>query len=149
MSDEEVYQKLSDKEKRVIRKLTSEFIVGTIFSLIGFISGALIHYLLTKPFNYNYHGGVFSGLFLGMPVGSLVGILLIEKCFNKVQGYNISGLLFGFLLSSLLGGFISVVLLDTYGSKKYFLIPFIITSFSMIGFHYKELFSLIRDSKNA
>jgi hypothetical protein len=125
-------------DAKMIKKLIFEFLGGLFVSLVCGVSFAFIFSLpgISKV-GVNLGGdkaSIFFGIFLGLPIGSLLGILFVDKVFYGFQGYNIWGILIGFTLSFFLGGIGSVVLLDKIGSPAIILAPLIIVLFSLVGY---------------
>lgn len=115
----------------------SEFFSGLLFSLPGFLIFAKLNDLLEKLGMELAFGGdkaaIFWGLFLGLPLGNILGFMMIDKFYNKVEACNISGIIMGFVFG-LLGNFAGVYLLDIFGGKFLFVIPILITFLCLCGY---------------
>jgi len=110
--------------------LVSSFLGGFFFFIIG--SGLSV----TFP-DVNFGGdkaGGLWGIIIGMPSGSLAGILIIDKVIYDLKGYNIFGLAIGLVGGIIFGGIGGIFLLDEFGSKALLLIPLLIVAFSMFGY---------------
>ena len=121
-----------------MRRIFLDFILGLISSIAGFLIFVGI-YNLVEILRIDLHfggdkGKVFGGLFFGLTFGSICGILLAEKLIYKEQGWNISGIILAIFLS-LIGNYISVIILDKIGGGFVFFIPFFIVMVSLIGYH--------------
>lgn len=128
----------------LIKKIISDFIGGIVFSLIVFLFFIWIEAGYSFK-NVDGHHAVFYGL-VTLPIGSIVGIFLIEKLFLKFQGFNIIGLIIGSALSCCLGGIISMVILKNCcfeGVAFSLIFPLIYTFISIAGFHYKKTIILL------
>ncbi len=79
--------------------------------------------------------GIFGVIFIGMPIGFLLGILLVDKIIFKFEGYNCFGIAVGFILAFLFGGIASVFLLDEIGKYAVLVIPLIILALSFVGYY--------------
>ncbi len=123
----------------MIRKITIEFITGCICSPIGFICFGILHDLLyTKCGIESFFGGDkaggFSGIFLGVPIAALIGISLVDKLVFKLKGYNVLGLVVGFILSQL-GIVLGLFLIDKVGNGTIPLGLFITVLLCLIGYN--------------
>ena len=76
---------------------------------------------------------VFFSMFLGLPVGGLLGILLIHKLLEAEKSVSISGLLIGWLVSTgcVIGG---IPLLDVFGSRAFMFFPLLASWAFMISY---------------
>ena len=103
-------------------------LVGSIF--IGMLFGGVFN-----PFNVlgGDKGGVFISIFLGMPLGSILGIIIIDKAVYKLKSYNLLGIFIGFILS-FLGGVESVIVLDKFGGTGIVFAPIISTLLALAGY---------------
>ncbi len=132
----------------VIRKISFEFIGGTIFSLIGYwLSSCILRFLtillgLISPSIavFIYLGHQLFYFFIVLPAGSYIGILLTNHFYFEYQGYNKLGGIIGLLLNYFIGTFIVLKVMDGFG--LHILIIPIIVVFSIIGFHYRAVLDL-------
>jgi len=125
----------------MMRRIIMEFIVGCAFSPVGFICFGAVHDMLYAKFGIeSFFGGDkaggFCGLFLGVPIGALVGISMIDKLVFKSHGYNIVGLVVGFIVSQF-GIVLGLFLIDKAGNKTIPLSLCITILLSLIGYHIK------------
>jgi hypothetical protein len=122
----------------IMRRIFLDFILGLISSIGGFLMFIGIYNFL-EILRIDLHfggdkGKVFWGLFFGLTIGSISGILLAEKLIYKEKGWNIWGILLAIFLS-LIGNYISVIILDKIGGGFVFFVPLFIVMVSLIGYH--------------
>lgn len=124
-----------------------DFFSSLIFSIIGFILFAFIYQLLIRINLEFYFGGcksnIFVGLFFGMPLGSIIGILLAERKDLEFRIHIFINILLG-ILFCLMGALLGVVLLDQIGGWSIVFVPILMGLFSTVGF---MIGSLILKSK--
>jgi len=77
--------------------------------------------------------GVFFIVFLGLPIGSLLGFSIVDKALYKTRGWNIIGLGIGLTLS-ILGALIGIMLISALGVIAVVLVPVMIITFSLTGY---------------
>lgn len=124
----------------LIKKVISDLVGGAFCSLIGFLFFIWIEAGYSLEYNDGHHA-VFTGL-VSLPIGSIIGIFLVEKLLFKFQGINIMGLIIGSAMSCCLGGVISIILLKT-SVLLIVVVPMIYAFFSIAGFHYKKTLILL------
>jgi len=78
-------------------------------------------------------------LFLGVPIGFLVGISLVDRLLSKRWKINILGLALGFILSQF-GIVLGIFLIDLIGETAFFLIPLEAGFLSLVGYNIRFLF---------
>jgi len=110
--------------------LVSSFFGGCFFFIIG---SCLSIAFPDVDFGGDKAGGLW-GIIIGMPMGSLAGILIIDKVIYDLIGYNIFGLAIGLVGGIIFGGIGGIFLLDEFGNKALALIPLLIVAFSMFGY---------------
>jgi hypothetical protein len=120
------------------KKVTLEFLAGLVVSAIGFgFFDALLQIPVLSRLQ-TYLGGdkasVFAGLFLGFPIGGILGILLLDKIVFKTVGYNSLGIVTGLALSLIFGGIGTVALLSKLGGSTFFIAPFLYVLLALIGY---------------
>lgn len=122
-----------------VKKFVLEFLGALLLATAGSFCSVLFSDVISAlKLNINLGGdkaNVFSVLFIGMPIGSLLGILLVDRIFFKYQGYNLIGLCIGFVLCAFVGGVGSVMLLDEIGGSAVFFIPPLIIFLSFVGYY--------------
>jgi hypothetical protein len=120
--------------RRIIYKIGAGLVLSVfgalIFSLIGVV---LSNAIVTVNLGGDKAGPIW-GIIFGMPFGSVVGFLLIDKIFYQFQKNNIFGMTIGFLCGFVFGGIGGLFLLDLIGGEAIFLIPLLIVCFSLIGY---------------
>jgi hypothetical protein len=120
------------------KKMFCELCAGLIAAVVGF---GLFWALLRIPWLSRldiYLGGdkasVFIGLFLGIPVGGVLGIFVLDKVVFKAQGYNLMGIAVGLALSLILGGIGTALLMSKFGGQAVFVAPLVFVIFALIGY---------------
>ena len=120
-----------------IKKIVSEFIAAFVLSLIGYLPIAAVSFWL---FKIDHVGIILLALFFGYPLGSILGILLIDKIFFKAKGWNIIGIIISVVLS-FAGAYLGLVMLDKIGSEVFIFVPLLITFLCLIGYNLAFLFN--------
>ncbi len=120
------------------KKMLCELLAGLVAGVVGF---GFFWALLQIPGLSNlemYLGGdkagVFTGLFLGIPIGGVLGIFLIDTVVFKAQDYNLMGIAVGLALSFILGGVGTVLLMSKLGGQALFIAPFLFVILALIGY---------------
>lgn len=130
------------------RKIILQFIGALSLSIIGGILFYLIGFLMMfLELGINLGGDkmpVLLVLFLGIPLGSLLGILLVDRIAFGYEGYNSIGLGIGFVLCLLAGGIGSVMLLDQMGKSAAFVVPLLIIFLAFVGYYLPALWRRTR-----
>ncbi len=102
-----------------------------IFSLIGVaLSNAIDTFNLGGD-----KAGPIWGIF-GMPFGSVIGFLLIDKIYYHMKENNVFGMIIGFLCGFFFGGVGGLFLLDLIGGRAILLIPLLTVCFCLIGYQF-------------
>jgi hypothetical protein len=115
------------------RRILYQFAAGLILS---FLVGALFSGVLTSLGNVGLggdKGGILFGIFLGLPVGSLLGIFLVDEGLFRLKQKNFLGGFLGFILSSV-SGVESLIILDELGTVGIILAPAISTLLALVGY---------------
>jgi hypothetical protein len=120
------------------KKVALEFLAGLIVSALGFgFFAALLQIPILSRLE-TYLGGdkasIFAGLFLGFPIGGILGIFLLDKIAFKTGGYNSMGIVTGLALSLILGGIGTVALLSKLGASTVFIAPLLYVLLALIGY---------------
>ena len=129
----------------MLKKIGFQYIAGCAFGAIGFLCFAFGTASLEKVFFTEiFFGGdqsvVFSGLFLGIPIGALVGVSVLDKLVYRKRSWNIFGLIAGFLLGWC-GILLAICLLDIFDFKMGVLLGLLETiCFILIGYHLNMIF---------
>jgi len=82
---------------------------------------------------------VVIALFSAYPLGSIVGILVIERFFLKAKGGNIIAIAFA-IIGGLVGGYLGLVMLDNFQKIPILFIQIIITGFVLVAYNISSLF---------
>jgi hypothetical protein len=134
----------------MLKRIIVQYIVGCIFGLMGFICFTMITAMLQRTFLTEVFpfGGdksvVFSGLMLGIPIGALVGLTVINRYVFRAREWNALGLVLGFVLTQV-GIVFTLCLMDFFGSKAGVLLGLFATvCLILIGYNIRSIFSKVR-----
>lgn len=120
-----------------MKKLSVDFLSAVSFSVAGFFMFAGIHELLERYGIDIDVGGdksqVFSGLFIGLPLGGIFGTWLSEKLIYGVPGWNLLGVLLSLVLSTICT-YLGLVMMDRLGSGFIFTLPILIAVMCIVGY---------------
>jgi len=119
-------------------RILIEFFSSLILSVIAFFMSAGVYSMLNVTYGGD-KGKVLFGLFLGLPLGSILGIVLTEKLIYKTLGWNIFGIIIAALLS-LITNYLGLMMLDKMGSGTIIIIPLFVTVICLFGYHIVLLF---------
>ncbi len=119
-------------------KIIYEFISGLVFSIIGFFILIGFHDLLLIlkiKLDWSGTGRFFWGMFLGLPIGSIFGFVLINKLYFKIFILNIYSLIISFIFG-IIGGIILIILHDylNFGQSLFIIMPILITLMCLCGY---------------
>jgi hypothetical protein len=121
-----------------MKRIFLDFLSGLILSIIGFLMFAGVYSaleLLKIDISYGGDKGkVLFGLFVGLPLGSILGIVLTEKFVYKAQGWNIWGIILAALLS-VISNYLGIVMLDKIGGGFVIIIPLFAVVMCLFGYH--------------
>jgi len=78
--------------------------------------------------------GILYGLFIGLPLGSLVGIILTEKLVYRIRGINIMGILGAFIISIPVNLYMAKME-NVYGLMLGYYAAFFVTAGCLFGYH--------------
>ena len=120
-----------------MKRLIYKFLSALAFSLLLSVFFYWVSHYLSNTINLKNIGGDKSGIFfvvfLGLPLGSSLGLFLIDRVLYRIRGWNIIGLCIGLILS-IAGAFLGIFLLSALGLIAVFVVPIIIIISSMIGY---------------
>jgi hypothetical protein len=120
------------------KKIVFEYLAGLVVSGLGFGFLTMLPRIPGLSWLEIYLGGdkagVFTGLFLGVPIGGVLGIFLLGKVVFKAQDYNIMGIAVGLALSFIFGGLGTVLLISKLGGQALFIAPFLYVILALIGY---------------
>jgi hypothetical protein len=122
--------------KHNLKKLGLEFVSGYFCSILAYLPTSMICFFFINTDNC---GVLFITLFSAYPIGSIVGILLIEKIYFKSLEWNIPAIGIG-LASGLVGGYLDLLILEIYQDIFYLFIPLIITSLVLVVYNIFSLY---------
>ena len=119
-----------------IKKILFEYCAGLLLSVVGFMIFVGVHNLLSVYKTNIGVGGdkakIFMGLFLGLPLGNVLGILLVNRFVYKIGAINyfssVIALILGFL-----GVYFGVIMLDKVGGLSVLFIPIVVTGLCLLG----------------
>ncbi len=128
-----------------MKRILLEFCASLILSVIGFLSFAVIYdalELLKVSINFwGDKGKVLFGLFFGLPLGSILGILFTEKLIYKTHGWNILGIVLAVLLS-VVSNYLGIIMLEKVGGGFVILIPLLVVVICLLGYNFGLFFNL-------
>jgi hypothetical protein len=121
------------------KKALMEYGVGLLLSIAGFWAAAGLHYALTTILRLNIQFGgdkarVFWALFLGLPLGCVLGILAVDKLIYKNDGINLLAAVLA-LAMGFVGAYIGLVMLDKIGGFAVLFIPMLVAFLCLLGFN--------------
>ncbi|MFZ2644508.1 MAG: hypothetical protein WA117_26190 [Verrucomicrobiia bacterium] len=126
--------------RQTTKKVLLELGAGVICSLVGCFGMVGMHELLSKFGVVINFGGcksnMFLGLFFGLTMGSLAGVVAVNKAVFKMPGWNVSGLIVGFVLGVLVI-ILSLFGMDRFGDRFLVCLPVLVTVASCLGFRVK------------
>ena len=109
--------------------------------VIGSLFGGLLFYYIYKSMSALHFDIKFGGdkgivlfpLFFGVPLGTVIGYMFIDKVFQKNHKLKIVAGLIGWF-ASVLGVFISLFLISSKGLTGLVLTPFIVAAVGLVGY---------------
>jgi hypothetical protein len=127
-----------------IRRLSLEFVAGFLFAMIAYLPTIVVAFLFEyMGANIGHVTIIIMVLFLGYPLGSVLGILLVDKVFFKTKERNVLsiGLSVGF---GLMAGFVGLMVTVKVGDLSFIIIPALITCSALVGYN---ILSLIKNMR--
>ncbi len=88
---------------RIIYKIAAGLVLSILGALIFFEIGVVLSRRIDN-FPGGDKAGPIWGVILGMPLGSVIGFLFIDKIIYKLEKYNILGMVVGFICGFFFGG---------------------------------------------
>lgn len=125
--------------KNMVVKFGGALISTIVFSIITFGLSDVIDSIDSIVNIGGDKATVFALIYFSLPLGGVTGILLTDRIFCGLDGYNPLGFVLGFILSSIVGTSISTVLLDRFGSFAFLIIYLVILITALIGYHLPQL----------
>ncbi len=115
-----------------LKKIILEFVAGILFSLVAYIPISMICLLLVLPID-NVGMAVIT-LFLAIPLGSIVGILIVERFVFNIKRWNSVALGIA-IASGLLGGYLGLVMLENVSDIPFPVIALIVTGLVLAAYN--------------
>jgi hypothetical protein len=115
-----------------LKKIILEFVAGILFSLVAYIPISMICLLLVLPID-NVGMAVIT-LFLAIPLGSIVGILIVERFVFNIKRWNSVALGIA-IASGLLGGYLGLVMLENFSDIPLPVIALIVTGLVLAAYN--------------
>jgi hypothetical protein len=101
-----------------MKRIAFEYICGLLFSVIGFFGLAGVHTLLEMiGFRLDWGGDkskLFWALFLGLPIGSILGFIGVDRFYFKMDNWNFLGMFLAFIVGAFCN-FIGLYFMDRFG----------------------------------
>lgn len=124
---------------KVIKNLLLQFVASITFSIFGFFCFVMLNKLFIRIGIEISFGGcksdVLFGLFFGMPIGNLIGILLTSKIYLiEYRTIKILSYAIGFIFGAM-GAWVNVLVLDKISGIGIFYAPLIISFFTIVGYN--------------
>lgn len=121
--------------KNIFMKFGGELVSTIVFSAMIFLLSDIIDSIDSIVNIGGDKASVFALIYFALPLGSVTGILLIDRMLCGLDGYNVLGFILGFILSSVVGTSLSIILLDRFGSSAILIIYLMILITALIGYH--------------
>jgi hypothetical protein len=118
-----------------LKKFCLEFVGGFLCSNFGYIPISMICGLILQTDNV---GTMVIALFSAYPLGSIVGILLIERIYFKVKRWNTIAIGIA-IASGVGGGYLGLVVLDKIPDISFLIIQLIITGLVLVTYNISSL----------
>ena len=112
------------------------FAGGVLFSLLAaFLLGALtvLSNLSDKIGFGGDKGVILFPLFFGMPLGGMIGFLIVDKKILKIQELSSFSAIIAFI-TGIIGCFVSLFLLDLLGGVSFYIVPILVVGFGLAGY---------------
>ena len=116
-----------------MNKYILEFVSSFVFQIVMLLIFALLYNSgLFLDFGGD-KGEILGGIFFALPLGSLTGIVIVNKYYYKAKSWNLLGIGISMIMA-LVGGIIVVMLMDTLTGYVAFLSLLIIPIMTTIGY---------------
>jgi MFS family permease len=120
-----------------MKRMSVDFLSSLLFSVAGFLVFAGIYRVLERYGIDIDIGGdksqVFSGLFIGLPIGGILGTWLSEKVIYGTQGWNVVGVVLSIMLC-LACTYLGLAMMDRVGTGFIFVLPVLIGALCVVGY---------------
>jgi len=120
-----------------VKKFSLEFVAGFLCSIVAYLPISIICAFVLQTDNFSM---VLIALFSAYPLGSIVGVLLIERLFFKVIGWKIVAIGIA-IASGLVGGYLGLVMLENFQNISILFIQMIITGLVLVAYNISSLFN--------
>lgn len=124
-----------------MQRIALEYISGLVFSVVGFFGLAGLHTLLEMiGFELTWGGDkgkFFWGMFLGLPLGSILGFVLVNRLYFKVATWNSQGMLLAFIVG-VFGNFGGLYFMDRLGGGFFLAVPPLVVLACVCAFNIRE-----------
>lgn len=131
------YRMNADNTKK-LPAIMLKFLSGLFLAIVfGFALGFAVNALSRVGVFLDFGGdksNVFIPLFFGVPLGSVLGFVMIDKKIGKKTKINWSGIVLGIISCAFLGVIGSTVLLDLIGGTAIFFIPIMMVLLALVGY---------------
>jgi hypothetical protein len=123
-----------------IQKIFLEFIAGFLLAMIGYLPAVSVAFLLDGlGVDFGRTTIILLALFFGYPLGSVLGILLVDKVFFKAEGWNVLAIGLSVTLG-LMAGFWGLMMMSKLGDLSLVFIPAFIACSALVGYNIVSLF---------
>ena len=119
-----------------MRRILLDFVSSLILSAIGFLLIGYIYQALDLRYDIGFggdKGNALIGLFLGLPCGAILGILVVEKLLYKTKGWNVWGIFLAVLLS-FISNCLGIIMLDKIGGSAAIFILLLVVITCLFGY---------------
>ena len=130
-----------------MKKYILEFIVSFIFQVI-MLPVVILLYRTGLFFNFGGDKGeILSGMFLALPLGSLIGIIIINRFYYKAFSWNLLNIIAPMTMA-LSGVILFVLLMDMRGGYVALLSLLIVPIMTTIGYELAQSFRKANNEGN-
>jgi hypothetical protein len=123
-----------------IQRIFLEFIVGLVLAIITYLPVASFAFFLSAlGVDFGRTTIILLALVLGYPVGSVLGILLVDRFFFKAKGWNVLGIGLSVVLG-VMGGLGGLMMISRLGDYSLVIMPALIACLAVVGYNLVSLF---------
>lgn len=120
-----------------VGNLTAEFLATALAAALGYPLVSFLRLLLGHLGIEIAYGGdkaaILVPLLFGLPLGALVGMVLVEKVVCKTTGWNVLGLLLGLMFSAI-AYIVGLGMMDLFGGEAILSVPFLVALARLLGY---------------
>jgi hypothetical protein len=120
--------------RRIIYKICTGLVISVIGGLIFSLIGNALSNAIETPVYGGDKAGIVWAIVFGMPLGSVIGFLLIDKPLYHFPRNNMLGMIIGFSCGSVFGIVGGGFLLDLIRGKAILIIPLLVVCFCLKGY---------------